>query len=81
MKRIKVRRMARECYIEAGGDLQLAEQIAREKLQRYGFIDLATIAAILQICFLLWQFWQSFRLEIPPEYPAEGEPHVELDNE
>ena len=80
MRRIKVRQIAREAYVEANGDLVLAESLVKAKLKRYGFVDLALIAAILQICWLLWQFWQSFNLSEPPEAVMEGEPHVEMDD-
>lgn len=74
-----IRRIAREAYVEASGDLQQAKCLAEQKLkQRYGIIDLAVIAAVLQICWILWQFWQSLQLSDPPEAPMEGEPHVEL---
>lgn len=77
--RREIRRLAREAYIESGGDLNKAECLMREKIEaKYGFVDLALIAAILQICWLLWQFWQSFNLSDPPEAPLEGEPDVDL---
>lgn len=74
-----IRRVARESFIEAQGDLQHAECLVRDKLNaRYGIIDLAVIAAVLQICWILWQFWQSFQVTEPPEAPMEGEPDVGL---
>lgn len=80
LTRHKVRRLARESYIEAAGDLNKAESLMRQKLEAYGFVDLAIIAAVLQICWILWQFWQSFNLITPPESPMQGEPHVEMDD-
>lgn len=80
MKRIRgIRRLAREAYIESGGDLEKAKCLVQEKIKaKYGFVDLAVIAAVLQICWLLWQFWQSFNVSDPPETPIEGEPDVGL---
>lgn len=79
LRRRDVRAIAREAYIESVGDLVKAEHIVRNKLKaKYGFVDLAFIAAVLQICWLLWQFWQSFNLSEPPNDPMEGEPDVEL---
>lgn len=77
-RRKLIRRLAREAYIEAHGDLAKAECLMRDKLKAYGFVDLAVIAAVLQICWLLWQFWQSFQISNPPDQPCEGEPDVEL---
>ena len=75
LTRREIRKLARESFIEAGGDTQRAEQLVRERLEtEYGFVDLAVIAAVLQICWILWQFWQSFQLSEISDEPMEGEP-------
>lgn len=75
ISRREIRQIAREAYIEAKGDTKLAEELVRQKVEaRYGFVDLAVIAAVLQICWILWQFWQSFQLDEITESPMEGEP-------
>ena len=74
--RLAARAMARESYIEAGGDVAAAKKIFRAKLKGYGSIlTMLTIGAImLQIAYTLFKFWQDTRVAIPPEEPASDEP-------
>jgi hypothetical protein len=82
LRRRIARKIARESWIEANGDADLAIELCRHKMQegRYGFVGtLAAIAAILQIIYLLYKIWKEWNMLVPPDEPMEGEPEFNVD--
>lgn len=72
----EARPIARQAWIESKGDVAVANRLAKKAIrQRYGFIGTLTIiASVLQIMFLLFQFWKELNMSTPPEEPLAGEP-------
>ncbi len=69
------RRIARKSWIAAEGDMAKAKQLAKAEVhEQYGSIILAITlaAAILQICYTLFKFWQATHCVNPPETPPVG---------
>jgi len=68
---MRIRRIVRHAYLECGGDQERFEAACFESAQRYGFvITITMIAAFLQVCWLLYNFWKEFYgMDVPMSAP------------
>ena len=67
------RRAARNAWMRCGGNLEVADAMARKELEMQG-IDPATLLLLLQIALTLWKWWQSQNVKEPSVVESSDEP-------
>lgn len=74
---MKRRQLIRDAYIESGRDKDKFEAAVKRRYIEgtYGFVG--TLLVVLQLAWLLFQIWDRFNLDVPPEEPMEGEDDCE----
>lgn len=68
-----VRKVARKCYVQSGGDPDIARGLLREEFRTYGFSP-AVIILLIRVALVLLSFWFSEGVDDPGPTPLEGEP-------
>lgn len=73
--RIKSREFARQCYVRANGDVELAEKYAKEGYRELGnpLLILTIGVLILEAIFYAIKIWKELNLSLPPRIPVGGE--------
>ena len=71
---MKRRQLIRDAYIESCRDKDAFEATVRQKYAEgtYGFVG--TLLMLLQLAWLLFQIWDRFNLDVPPDEPMSEEP-------
>lgn len=73
----RTREIARECYMDANGDVEQAKSQLEVRLRsEFGSIigTIAIISVLLQFGIALINFWKLLHLSVPPVDPADNEP-------
>jgi hypothetical protein len=79
-QRRDARRVARECWMTAGGDIELAESLMRARPE-FTSIDPQTLLLLLQIALQLWKWWKENNVSEPSVIPSVVEPGDWLDDD